>query len=313
MRLAQESTPVGWSRRRRAVAALMAAGWSEKRYDSEVEQLGARPSVIRKKLEGAFVPADSQVDFERVEQAVSALDDSTVFGERVVPSAKCWQQEPGNYVGWSNNQRTLIIGAAVSVAPLVQSLQKVKESIDPQRWDDCSGFWPADGTYLIKRTAPPWLGPGEKDPAPLPNPPNNGALWDDPLFLFETYECTKGCDAHFRTILGTLVEDRLGRHTVGFKLAPEGGLSGDISKGVVHPSIDQGKIEAWADTSAIYVVARKELEFEEDWANSVAYTALLNYEKARALGELACCLNQMTLSKGSTDEETCERQAGTSR
>jgi hypothetical protein len=293
--LAADKTRLGWSRRRRAVAALMATGWVDKKFDDQVTALQARPVEIRAALQNAGagrLSSDPSVD--EIERGVFNLDDSVVFGPGIQALAKCWQKEPGNYVDFATGSTTLVIGSAVSIpTSLALGLPQVKESIDPQNWDTCSGFWPADGTYLAARTAPPWRPPPVLDR--LNNPPIAGNTWPYPLFLYEHFVCSQGCSADFENVLATSVEIRGGSvHTVTYRLAQDGALTGKIGSNEVHPLIDGGQVEAWQNSTSgpVYVFARKEVKLDSDSANQMAYWALLNYEKERGLGELACCMNQ---------------------
>lgn len=293
-----DATALGWSRRRRAVAALMAAGWTDQQFDAQVRSLAADPDTIRdlvaRHRSALPITLDNHHDLEL---ATVNLPLQSIFSGDPPARSECWRKEEGSSVQWDENGRTLVLRTAVSINSKKWPLEDVKRAIDPQRWDDCSGFWQADDTYLIEQTKPPW----DRPPTKLPSPPPPGSLWKS-VYLFERFVCEgNGCNARFSNVLGTsvasIVEEWRGkmttRHAVYYELAPEGALEGDVGGNEVRPVIDDGWVKIHVDDDErIQVRGHKELQFDEESFTMLAFLALLNYEKAQLLGELACCLNK---------------------
>ncbi len=242
--LRRDASPGAASRRRRALAMLLARSWDAEPPAGLGERLGARGLEHVKAAVTARLSSDVVALFDRDpawrEYVVlrALIDEPTVLAgveaERTgwftslahaqtppTPAGNaCWRPEAPSSVTWIDPALTIQTYVSINgnVGTGGRTFEQVKANIDPQNWDECSAFWspPPNGTYLAVVAQPTpdgcTLTPGNVVPAS----PNPSASPGSPSYsgkLFERFHCaTTGCQAWFEALLDIAV----GPHSVPY-------------------------------------------------------------------------------------------------
>jgi hypothetical protein len=297
-----------WSRRRRAIAELIAHRKSATDFESELKGLGANVQAIHpfgsKKppgnahlvqplgTSGAVVKSGESPASLEVEVTNLLADKPELAGESDSEEKECkWHKEGDANVGV--NGGAVVIDAKVSI-PEPMTVEDVAKNIDPQRWDNCSLFWdpPEDATFLAESGQPHTKPPKRNNP-PAPGTPHPA------LPLFELFTAP-GIGATFENVLtitmSTGVVDEQGKdHPEGrhmrYDLAKDGFISARVDGQDTTVIIDSGFVDAWKDGNRVFVKSHKQVQYGNAAFNSSSNVALTitHKELADQLGELACC------------------------
>jgi hypothetical protein len=214
----------------------------------------------------------------------------------------------------------------VSVKPPKESVYK---NVDPQRWDECSKFWPAPdasmtppldqlgSTYLATAKSPDCALTLDEIYPVTPAPPAGEEL--KPSYFFERFVCKKPpCDATFENLLSITVEEKVHdvymvgkfwthRVDYGFPRCTtnggydpfDGGISTKMDAQSPSPKVvlDEGTMDVWDQTDGkgvkrTHVRGHKKVKFDNPVQNGSAGVALGFAELNEELAEVACCLKK---------------------
>jgi len=324
--------PVANSRRRRALAKLAAHEWQQPPAQGPLEALGGEEiSKIQQAVDARFgAQVVDLFEGDRAWLEYAILSVATDQPEEVFASADtfsdgmflpayaqsstttttvpCWRPEEPSRVNYVNPYMVLNTHVSVDLA-----LEATRRNVDPQQWDECSGFWdpPPNATYLAT------VNPPEDDscnltqdrigtaPSTIDNDPG------DPNYenlLFEHFSCNvPGCNAWFKNVLnvGTQpdqikvpsIANPIPTHLISYWLPTcdsdfgfRGWLDGKIGAATTKVLIDEGWLEVWQEGGRTHVEARKKVEFSGSANTWVSATMLGLAELNEQLGEVACCL-----------------------
>jgi len=315
-----DPSPGSWSRRRRAIAKLMAYEWPHFEDRTLIERrLGARVDAIRarmKDLYGSALDKYIRTSPVRLETALLQLlaDEPSLMpapegAPPVDPSecAKSWKPVQDPTV--DDNSTSVTIHTHISIAGV--SRDDVAKNVDPQRWDECSKFWPTpppESTCLAKV---------KKSKCQVTDwncttPVTAGSSYTvSPLY--EHFVCdVDPCDCEFENILN--VSASFQPHPLPGGTPPsvqeyittyalpvcafakfDGAISGRIGTNYsVRASIDDGWVEVWEEGGRTHVEANKFVAFTNNTETSTAGAILGFAELNEELAELACCLDGNT-------------------
>jgi hypothetical protein len=227
--LKQDTTPGAESRRRRALATIMAHAWDDGSHADLISRLGIHDlGRVRAVLAAAHSPEDmARFDTDvawREFLLLRALADDPKMFTLLDPEPKGWMASLAYASGtgdlcWrpEGPSSTQFIDPAVTMQTYVSvnndtgtggiTFQQVKENIDPQRWDVCSPFWdpPPDASYLAVVAIPTPAGCTLTEADLIhasPNPSNSPGAPNYTGKVFEHFQCqTAGCQAWFKNLL----------------------------------------------------------------------------------------------------------------
>lgn len=225
----------GSSRRRRALASLLARSWDAEPPSDLGERLGAsrldrvKAAIVDRYSAEVVALFDDDRSWREYIVLRTLIDDPTVlaavdarptgwfaslaYADPTPSGNACWRPEAPSTVTYLDPALTIQTYVSINgdVGTGGRTFEEVKANLDPQRWDECSTFWspPPDGTYLavIAEPTPPGcaLSPGNIIPAS----PNPSASPGAPFYtgkLFERFHCaTVGCQAWFENLLDVSV------------------------------------------------------------------------------------------------------------
>lgn len=317
------------SRRRRAIAKLAAYGWETGAFNQQLLILGLNVERFEIAVLQALPP--HVVEAARHNRTILEFLFARLLRghpELIADAGDdlCDDQPEAPYDPpfKDDSPSQISIETFVSVA---LPLTDVQRNLDPQRWDECSKFWPAPdttsmapldphlgSTYLATESSSDCtLSAGEIDPelsAPAPGDTYHGK------FFFERFQCLVApCNAEFDNLLSITVED--GSHDVlgvgvlvtrridyGFPACPnnsgtdpfDGGISTrvDGALNAVKVILDEGTMDAWekqvGNANRTFVRGHKKVKFDNPVLNGSAGVALGFTELNQELAEVACCL-----------------------
>jgi hypothetical protein len=318
-----ETHDVTASRRRRAVSKLAAYGLGRPEVGPAAK--GRITEAIRTIVSGA-PPAKTAPGARTVAAPVSVDDRVARIVDRVAPPAtrvglRATTSEPPAPLLLEqqlNDEYSLLVGEtsecwtrlAVSVpavgeaasawvrVEIARPLADVRQSIDPQSWDGCSAFFPANGTYM----ADPGGGsyPTSHCEASVGTPITRGSVygWPDAAVLFEHFVTgVPGFESWFTNLLdirtsfwpaGT--QGPNDRFAVSYSLRRR--VCGSVIGVPERIVVDQGSAVATSSgTDTTIVEASKTIRFRSPLVNAStkAMFEVLCDELAAQMGELACC------------------------
>jgi hypothetical protein len=317
------------SRRRRAIAKLAAYGWGTGAFTQQLLILGLNVEAFDLAIQHAFPPHVVEAAkhnrtileflfarFLRAHpQLIADAGDDLCGDQPEAPYDPPFDDDPPPQIS---------IGSYISVALPVTDVQR---NLDPQRWDECSKFWPAPdaastapldphlgSTYLATESSPD-CSLSASEIVPELSPPDPGDTYHG-RFFFERFECLVApCNARFDNLLSITVED--GSHDVlevgvevtrridyGLPGCPinggtdpfDGGIEAwvDGSTDAVKVIIDEGTMDAWAkqvgNVNRTFVRGHKKVKFDNPVVEATAGVALGFTELNEELAEVACCL-----------------------
>ena len=279
--VAHEGNRFAWSRRRRAIGQIAAAGIDRKEFRAALGILGVDPKSIEKALRREQARLGHPMTL--AERAAFAADLPEVAG----PVVDCLS-------GWTNLLVTVSPASAPHAAYTVKidvprTVGETAKAIDPQSWDNCSKFFcPPERTYLAYLDA------------------NNNPVMDPALppglnycgrTLFEWFTCSLADCAHttFQNLLSVSAYYNPATHyqvNYGLRRFLKGSVDGWKPEDV-KIIVDAGQL--WAEPNATgtgtTVYADKTVVFENEFVTGVYNGALqvMQGELAGELAEMACC------------------------
>ncbi len=227
--LKHDTGPGAESRRRRALATMMAHAWDDGSQAELIARLGIDDlASVKRALATRYSPEDlarfdADVAWREYILLRTLADDPEVFG-LIHTSPEGWfaslaYADGGGDLCWRPEAPSQVqfVDPAVTVQTFVsingdvgtggRTFTQVKQNIDPQRWDDCSPFWdpPPDASYLAVIAVPTPSG-CQLTEADLmhasPNPSNTPGAPNYTGKVFEHFQChTVGCQAWFKNLL----------------------------------------------------------------------------------------------------------------
>jgi hypothetical protein len=316
------------SRRRRALATILAHAWND----------GPDPDLLARLGIADFARVKQVLVDHYSSEVLGLFDDDPAWREFVImraladdpkmfaliePSTDGWftqlaYAQGGGDLCWrpEGPSRTEFIDPAVTIQTFISiapttSFAQVKENIDPQHWDECSKFWspPPDASYLavIAQPTPPGCNLTEADLAhPSPNPSSSPGADQYDGRVFEHFQCqTAGCSAWFKNLLKIAVGPEqvkpypggtpIPSHLITYWLPTcrgtekNGFMSGAILNQPRRVILDEGWMEAWEQEGRTYLKTFKKVQFEGAASTWVAAMILEMTELNKETGELACC------------------------
>jgi hypothetical protein len=180
---------------------------------------------------------------------------------------------------------------------IARPLEDVRASIDPQSWDECSAFFPANGTYLADPGGGDYPTSGCVADEGTPETPGSVYGWPDAAVLFEHFEMgIPGFASWFTNLLDIRTsfwpagtqgpEDRF---AVSYSLRrPVCGSVLGVPQRIV---IDGGSAVATRNGDGTILEGSKVIRFRSALvtASTKAMFEVLFDELAAQMGELACC------------------------
>lgn len=251
-----------------------------------VEHVAARPKPgVKAKSRGMAAPtlAEAPVELER------SLSDE--FAMLMGEPSDCW-----------TSMQVSVPAVGESASAWVQvdvdrSLEDVRKSIDPQRWDTCSAYFPFGGTYLAD--------PGTGDYPTAHCAATEGAGetpgsvygWPAPKVLFEYFVTgVPGFESWFTNLLdirttwwSAPTQAAVDTFAVSYSLRrPVCGSVLGVRQKIV---VDAGEAVATRRGGGTRIEASKVIRFESPLVNASvkAMFEVLFDELAAQMGELACC------------------------
>jgi hypothetical protein len=309
-----DHSPLAPARRRRAIAKLAAYGWVEERFEPELTIMGLEVAVLRAQIQPLLAdwPGNQLLLHPEILEWVLTnwirLHPS-VMAILAHDPCDAVPEHPFNPPQLIENGQIVTMDTYVSVR---LTRDQVAPNLDPQRWDECSEFWPTpppEATYLTSVTG--WSNcriTNHTAQAPLqagqPYPSN-------PRLLFERFVCnTNGCNSWFENVLS--VQTWIGQATPVLMQPPvevyhmdfglpkcrlgtpyNGFLGGAIENDPATISADSGWIEAWNKGGRAHIRANKSIAFGSPFFTGTTAEALAIkvHELNEQLGELACCMD----------------------
>ena len=306
-----DPSPGAWSRRRRAIAKLLAYGGIDSPYRALIEQnLGANVPAISTALSHKLGATCDVSDPKGVEKLLleTLADEPELMpppsgapATAVSPCAENWTEVESPSV--EDNSASIAIHTHIAITGM--SRDEIARNVDPQRWDECSKFWPTpapESTCLA--TVEPARGceVTEADTAcktPLPPGTPYG-----PDYLYENFVCdVSPCDCRFKNVLTVSTSLQAEAFHVEYSLpvceprfdTVDGAISGQIGNDHdVVAQVDQGHVDVWEQDGRTHVEAEKHVEFSNPIESGTAGAVLGFTELNEELAELACCLDGQT-------------------
>jgi hypothetical protein len=326
--LRRDTAPGADSRRRRALALLISEAWDAAPDAPLLARLGLRDLVrVKAAIAERYPPevlalfaqdrewrefvvlralTDGPETFAALDADEAGWFTSLAFAQGT--GSTCWRPEEPSRTEFIDPYVT--IRTHISVGSTLTAAQ-VKANIDPQRWDDCSGFWqpPPNGTYLAVLAAPTPSGCTitEANLAHAsPNPSNTPGSDDYQGSLFEHFRCqTPGCNAWFKNLLQiSAVPDKVSpfpsgtpipSHLVTYWLPTcngpnkDGYIDGAILGKKKRVILDEGWMQLWEQDGRTHVQTFKKVQFDGAASTWLAAMILELTELSNEMGELACC------------------------
>jgi hypothetical protein len=314
-----DPSPGAWSRRRRAVAKLLAYGWPDP-VDRVLieEELGARIDDIVRAMQAVYGEALDRYLKPHPIRLETALLQLLADRPQLIPApagapplapnecAQKWkpEQDPTS----DDDSTSIAIHTYISISGTTRNA--IAQNVDPQRWDECSKFWPTPApestclaTVMIPNTCElqrPDVACGTSQPF--------GSQYAK-RHLYEHFVCTTPpCDCEFENVLNvstTLLPHNLKGSTtqvdayhVGYSLPVcalekfEGTISGRIgTNNAVRASIDRGWLDVWEEGGRTHVEANKFVAFTNRTDTSMTGVVMGFTELNEELAEVACCLD----------------------
>jgi hypothetical protein len=321
------------SRRRRATAKLAAYGWETGEFVSQLLVLGLNVDRFREAVLTDIPPHvlvmaghnHSLLEYffaQLLRQHPALMADSD--------NDPCDDQPEAPYDPPFGNDTPSQISIETYVSVKMPAAS-VYQNLDPQRWDECSAFWPTPNgsmtaplsstygsTYIATESSPDCTLTASEI-VPDTSPPTAGTTYPG-KFFFEHFACTTApCDAEFENLLSITVEE--GTHDVynvgsfwthrvdyGFPACPANGgfdrFDGyiwsrfDGQKPPPKVVLDEGTMDVWEHTDAqtgtkrTHVRGHKLVKFDNPVINGSTGVALGFTELNEELAEVACCLKQ---------------------
>ena len=307
-----DPSPAAWSRRRRAIAKLLAYDWPGKRHRRELQILGAEIDDIVEAMHAQY--GDAGLGRLRKRPDVLEVRLSNLFGGQpslitlagvlVHPCNKSWKPEGIPTV--SDDGTSVSVMTHISFPTTLMGRDTMALNVDPQEWDQCSKFWPTPPPESTELVVVQRNGCKITGHPPVLSAPKPGDLYP-PTPLYEHFVCDQApCDSEFTNVLTAEVYHKplilpsgtVMSHHVTYSLPIcktrqyDGFIRGRISNRPTTVNIDRGWLDVWEDPyGRTHLKAFKFVEFSGRVDTSTAGVVLPFTELNGELAEIACCLD----------------------